>query len=171
MSGVCDVVSDTGTSSLWSLIVKSLAYNTCSRCSNSCFLLLLWQVRSGQTPGTWLLQSGSLDGGEGWSWCNGWCEFSFKALKYKLRCNFSQLSALKQKSLCPHTFRLWLEWWDADYLGNHGGLWGAAHLVLGQQRQHPYISLSLGLRLTVSKAWVSNVSTYSLAMIGNNGAP
>jgi len=34
----------------------------------------------------------------------GWCEFSFKALKYKLRCNFSQLSALKQKSLHPFPF-------------------------------------------------------------------
>ena len=54
--------------------------------SSSCFFLLLWQIRSALSP--WHLitpcSQDPWDGGESWSWCNHWCEFSFKALKYKL---------------------------------------------------------------------------------------
>ena len=37
---------------------------------------------------------------------NGWCEFSFKALKYKLRYTFPLLSAFRRKSLRPPPLQL-----------------------------------------------------------------
>ena len=92
--------SDAGTSSLWSLWSHwraTPAPGVPIPASSSCY------DRFGP-QGNWLFQSGSLDGGGNWSWCNGWCEFSFKALEHKLRYNFSQLSALKWKSLCPSPF-------------------------------------------------------------------
>jgi len=99
--------SDAGTSSLWNL--WSYWHTTpapgapvpASSCCYNRFGLPSCQ-------GTWLLQSGSLDGGGSSSWCSDWCEFSFETPKYKPRCTFSQV--VHSIGILPSTPALILKW-------------------------------------------------------------
>ena len=77
LSGVSDVVSDTRTSSLWSLW-NHWCTTPAPGVPIPVYFCCYDRFGLARPQGTWLFQSGSLDGGESWSWCNGWCEFRLK---------------------------------------------------------------------------------------------
>ena len=140
LSGVSDVVSDTGTSSLWSLWIywcTTSAPGVPIPGSSCCYerFGLAWQ------QGTWLLQSGSLDGVRvEVNIMNGWCELSFETPKYEPRYHFFQLVHSTGILRLP-PLGLWTEWLDAGCLGDRGRFEKLLTLVLRLQKHHLHIWL------------------------------